>query len=196
MLEKLIIATTNSHKVEEIEDIFNNSIKEVLRMPDDIGEIIEDGNSFFENALIKAKAVYYHTKLPSLADDSGLCINALNGEPGIYSSRYGGEKLSYKEKMKLILDKLKDKSDRSAYFITSAVCIIDNNYYFAVEGRVNGKIIESERGIEGFGYDPIFIPDNYNITYAEMTLEEKNKISHRAIAMNKMKTILESIYKL
>lgn len=196
MIEKLIIATTNNHKVKEIENIFHNSIKEVLKMPNDIDNIIENGNTFFDNALIKAKAVYYHTKLPSLADDSGLCINALGGEPGIYSARYGGEELSYKEKMKLILEKLKNKSDRSAYFITSAVCMIDDNYFIAVEGIVNGRIIECERGVEGFGYDPIFIPDNYNITYAEMSLEEKNKISHRAIAMNKMKNILESIYKI
>lgn len=196
MLDKLVIATSNQHKLKEIENIFKGTvIKEILPMPSDIGEIIENGTTFIENSLIKAKAVYNYTKLPSLADDSGICINALNGEPGIYSARYGGENLGYKEKMQLILDKLKNKDDRSAYFITSAVCVLDDNYYIALEGRVNGKIIESPRGFDGFGYDPIFQPDGYNVTYAEMSLEEKNSMSHRALAMNKMKEILYSIYK-
>ena len=196
MLDKLVIATSNQHKLKEIENIFKGTvIKEILPMPSDIGEIIENGTTFIENSLIKAKAVYNYTKLPSLADDSGICVNALNGEPGIYSARYGGENLGYKEKMQLILDKLKDKDDRSAYFITSAVCVLDDNYYIALEGRVNGKIIESPRGFDGFGYDPIFQPDGYNVTYAEMSLEEKNSMSHRALVMHKMKEILYSIYK-
>lgn len=195
MLEKLVIATANKHKLKEIESLFKGTvIKEILSMPSDIGEIIEDGSTFIENSLIKAKTVYNHTKLPSLADDSGLCVNALGGKPGIYSARYGGENLGYKEKMQMLLDELKDKKDRTAYFITSAVCVLDDNYYIAVEGRVNGKIIENPRGFEGFGYDPIFQPDGYDITYAEMSLEEKNSMSHRALAMNKMKDILSSIY--
>lgn len=193
MINKLVIATANEHKLIEIKNIFKDSAKEILPMPSDIGEIIEDGNSFIENSLIKAKAVYNHTKLPSLADDSGICINALNGEPGIYSARYGGENLGYKEKMQMILDKLKNKNDRTAYFITSAVCVLDDNYYIALEGIVNGVIIESPKGFDGFGYDPIFKPNGYNITYAEMTLEQKNSMSHRAIAMNKMKEILYTI---
>lgn len=193
MINKLVIATANKHKLIEIQNIFKDSAKEILPMPADIGEIIEDGNSFIENSLIKAKAVYNHTKLPSLADDSGICINALNGEPGIYSARYGGENLGYKEKMQLILDKLKNQNDRTAYFITSAVCVLDDNYYIALEGRVDGIIVESPKGFDGFGYDPIFKPNGYDITYAEMTLEQKNSISHRAIAMNKMKEILYNI---
>lgn len=193
MINKLVIATANKHKLIEIQNIFKDSAKEILPMPSDIGEIIEDGNSFIENSLIKAKAVYNHTKLPSLADDSGICINALNGEPGIYSARYGGENLGYKEKMQMILDKLKNKNDRTAYFITFAVCVLDDNYYIALEGRVDGVIIESPKGFDGFGYDPIFKPNGYDITYAEMTLEQKNSMSHRAIAMNKMKEILYNI---
>lgn len=193
MINKLVIATANKHKLIEIQNIFKDSAKEILPMPSDIGEIIEDGNSFIENSLIKAKAVYNHTKLPSLADDSGICINALNGEPGIYSARYGGENLGYKEKMQMILDKLKNKNDRTAYFITSAVCVLDDNYYIALEGIVNGVIVESPKGFDGFGYDPIFKPNGYDITYAEMTLEQKNSMSHRAIAMNKMKEILYTI---
>lgn len=193
MINKLVIATANKHKLIEIKNIFKDSAKEILPMPSDIGEIIEDGNSFIENSLIKAKAVYNHTKLPSLADDSGICINALNGEPGIYSARYGGENLGYKEKMQMILDKLKNTNDRTAYFITSAVCVLDDNYYIALEGRVDGIIVESPKGFDGFGYDPIFKPNGYDITYAEMTLEQKNSMSHRAIAMNKMKEILYNI---
>ena len=193
MINKLVIATANKHKLIEIQNIFKGSAKEILPMPADIGEIIEDGNSFIENSLIKARAVYNHTKLPSLADDSGICINALNGEPGIYSARYGGENLGYKEKMQMILDKLKNKNDRTAYFITSAVCVLDDNYYIALEGRVNGVIVESPKGFDGFGYDPIFKPNGYDVTYAEMTLEQKNSMSHRSIAMNKMKEILYNI---
>ena len=193
MINKLVIATANKHKLTEIQNIFKDSAKEILPMPDDIGEIIEDGNSFIENSLIKARVVYNHTKLPSLADDSGICINALNGEPGIYSARYGGENLGYKEKMQMILDKLKNKNDRTAYFITSAVCVLDDNYYIALEGRVDGIIVESPKGVDGFGYDPIFKPNGYDVTYAEMTLEQKNSMSHRAIAMNKMKEILFNI---
>ena len=193
MINKLVIATANKHKLIEIQNIFKNSAKEILPMPADIGEIIEDGNSFIENSLIKARAVYNHTKLPSLADDSGICINALNGEPGIYSARYGGENLGYKEKMQMILDKLKNKNDRTAYFITSAVCVLDDNYYIALEGRVDGVIVESPKGFDGFGYDPIFKPNGYDVTYAEMTLEQKNSMSHRSIAMNKMKEILYNI---
>ncbi|MEI0611477.1 RdgB/HAM1 family non-canonical purine NTP pyrophosphatase [Brachyspira pilosicoli] len=193
MINKLVIATANKHKLIEIKNIFKDSAKEILPMPSDIREIIEDGNSFIENSLIKAKAVYNHTKLPSLADDSGICINALNGEPGIYSARYGGENLGYKEKMQMILDKLKNTNDRTAYFITSAVCVLDDNYYIALEGRVDGIIVESPKGFDGFGYDPIFKPNGYDMTYAEMTLEQKNSMSHRAIAMNKMKEILYNI---
>ena len=193
MINKLVIATANKHKLIEIQNIFKDSAKEILPMPADIGEIIENGNSFIENSLIKARAVYNYTKLPSLADDSGICINALNGEPAIYSARYGGENLGYKEKRQMILDKLKNKNDRTAYFITSAVCVLDDNYYIALEGRVDGIIVESPKGFDGFGYDPIFKPNGYDVTYAEMTLEQKNSMSHRAIAMNKMKDILHNL---
>ena len=193
MIKKLIIATANKHKLSEIKSILKDGVKEIASMPADI-EIEENGKTFMENSLIKAKAVYKKTKIPSLADDSGLCINALGGKPGLYSARYGGENLSYKEKMQMILEELKDKKDRTAYFITSAVCILNEKYYIALEGRVDGKIIESPRGFEGFGYDPIFMPKGFNITYAEMKAEEKNLISHRFIAMSKMKKILSCIY--
>ena len=193
MIKKLIIATANKHKLSEIEFILKDSVKEIVPMPADM-EIEENGKTFMENSLIKVKAVYEKTKIPSLADDSGLCINALGGKPGLFSARYGGENLSYREKMQMILEELKEKKDRAAYFITSAVCMINEKYYIALEGRVDGKIIESPRGFEGFGYDPIFMPEGFNITYAEMQAEEKNLISHRFIAMSKMKKILSCIY--
>ena len=193
MIKKLIIATANKHKLSEIKSILKDGAQEIAPMPANM-EIEENGKTFMENSLIKAKAVYEKTKIPSLADDSGLCINALGGKPGLYSARYGGENLSYKEKMQMILEELKDKKDRTAYFITSAVCILNEKYYIALEGRVDGKIIESPRGFEGFGYDPIFMPNGFNITYAEMPTKEKNLISHRFIAMSKMKKILSCIY--
>lgn len=192
MIDKLIIATANKHKLIEIEAIFKET--KISAMPKEIPEILEDGKTFIQNSLIKAKAVYNFTKIPSLADDSGLCINSLGGNPGIYSARYGGENLSYKEKMQIILDELKDKKDRSAYFITSAVCVLNEKYYIIAEGKVEGKIIESPRGFEGFGYDPIFMPNGFDITFAEMSLDKKNFISHRFIAMSKMKEILSCIY--
>ena len=193
MIEKLIIATANKHKLAEIKSILKNCVNEIAPMPAGL-EIEENGKTFMENSLIKAKAVYDKTKIPSLADDSGLCINALGGKPGLYSARYGGENLSYKEKMQMILEELRNKKDRTAYFITSAVCMLNEKYYIALEGRVDGKIIESPRGFEGFGYDPIFMPEGFNITYAEMSAEEKNLISHRFIAVSKMKKILSCIY--
>lgn len=192
MIDKLIIATANKHKLIEIEAIFKET--KISAMPKEIPEILEEGKTFIQNSLIKAKAVYNFTKIPSLADDSGLCINSLGGNPGIYSARYGGENLSYKEKMQIILDELKDKKDRSAYFITSAVCVLNEKYYIVSEGKVEGKIIESPRGFEGFGYDPIFMPNGFDITFAEMPLDKKNSISHRFIAMSKMKEILSCIY--
>ena len=188
MIDKLIIATANKHKLIEIEAIFKET--KISAMPKEIPEILEDGKTFIQNSLIKAKAVYNFTKIPSLADDSGLCINSLKGNPGIYSARYGGENLSYKEKMQIILDELKDKEDRSAYFITSAVCVLNEKYYIVSEGKVEGKIIESPRGFEGFG----FMPNGFDITFAEMPLVKKNSISHRFIAMSKMKEILSCIY--
>lgn len=194
MIKKLIIATANKHKLSEIESILKDCVKEILPMPSDISKIEENGETFMQNSLIKAKAVYDKTKIPSLADDSGLCINSLNGRPGLYSARYGGENLSYREKMQMILEELKDKKDRTAYFITSAVCMLNEKYYIALEGRVYGKIIEEPRGFEGFGYDPIFMPNDFNITYAEMSSEKKNSISHRFIAMSKMKEVLSCIY--
>ncbi len=194
MIKKLIIATANKHKLSEIEALLKDGVEEILPMPFDISEIEENGETFMQNSLIKAKAVYNKTKIPSLADDSGLCINAIDGKPGLYSARYGGENLSYKEKMQMILEELKDKEDRTAYFITSAVCMLNEKYYIALEGRVYGKIIEKPRGFEGFGYDPIFMPNDFNITYAQMSVEEKNSMSHRFIAMSKMKEILSCIY--
>lgn len=192
MLNKLIIATKNKHKLKEIESIFKDI--SISAMPLDIPDIIENGETFTENSLIKAKSVYDWTKIPSLADDSGLCINALGGKPGLYSARYGGENLGYKEKMQMILEELKDKKDRSAYFITSAVCVLNDKYYIYSEGKVNGKIIEEPKGLDGFGYDPIFMPEGFDITYAEMPADKKNSISHRFIAMSKMKEILSCIY--
>lgn len=192
MIDKLIIATANKHKLIEIEAIFKET--KISAMPKEIPEILEEGKTFIQNSLIKAKAVYNFTKIPSLADDSGLCINSLGGNPGIYSARYGGENLSYKEKMQIILDELKDKKDRSAYFITSAACVLNEKYYIVSEGKVKGKIIGSPRGFEGFGYDPIFMPNGFDITFAEMPLDKKNSISHRFIAMSKMKEILSCIY--
>lgn len=198
MIDKLIIATKNKHKFEEMSVFFQDVVKNVLALPNDYKDIVEDGSTFLDNSLIKAKTSYESFLIPSLADDSGICIDSLGGRPGFLSARYGGEKTGYYEKIKLILNELKDikEKDRGAYFITSAVLVISKDYYIAVEGRVYGKIILKPKGLTGFGYDPIFLPDGYTKTYSEMSFEEKNKMSHRAIAMKKIKNILSLIHQI
>lgn len=194
MINKLVIATGNEHKVKEIEMIFKDVVREVLSLPKNAPQVVEDGKSFIENSKIKAFSSYNFTGIPSISDDSGLCVEALGGMPGIFSARYGGENVGYERKIDMLLRELKDKDIRKAYFVTAAVCVLDNNYYIALEGRVYGTIIDKPRGINGFGYDPVFLPDGFNKTYGEMSFEEKNSISHRYLAMEKMKNILSNIY--
>lgn len=196
MLDKIIIATTNEHKIIEIKPYLKNAVKNIEALPKNYKEPIEDGKTFFANAYIKAYSSFNAFLTPSLADDSGLCIEALNGEPCILSARYGGDNLNYKEKQQIIFDKLKDTNNRKAYFISSVVLAISSDYYVAVEGIVHGTITTEARGDAGFGYDPIFIPDGYNTTYAEMDLNEKNEMSHRAIAMKKVSSTIESLYRI
>jgi XTP/dITP diphosphohydrolase len=187
MKEQILIASTNRHKVEEIEKIFNFSkIKFVsLSSFEDVPEAIEDGHSFEENALIKAKHYYKYTQMPVIADDSGLVVPALNGEPGIHSARYAGEHSAYDKNNDLLLSRMEHLSgeQRFAYF----VCVIvyfDGSDTLISEGRAEGRIIESLKGEGGFGYDPLFFYPEAKMTFAEMVSEEKNRVSHRSRALH------------
>jgi XTP/dITP diphosphohydrolase len=184
---ELVFATHNEGKVHEIQNIVGDSIK-ILSLTD-IGyfeEIPETGSTFNENAFIKANTIYQIYKKPTFADDSGLEVRALNGRPGVYSARYAGVNLkNFEPHIVKLLNELNGVKDRKARF-KSVICLIinDKTYYF--EGLINGQIIDHPRGNNGFGYDPIFVPDGYTKTFAEMDLDEKNKISHRSQAIRKM----------
>lgn len=187
---KIILATHNKNKIKEINDFLRNTNLDLVSLEDlnDYDEIIEDGNSFFENALIKAKTIAHKYNLPVLADDSGLEIEALNNEPGINSSRYSG-KGDYYNNLK-VLEGLKDAFNRRAKFTTIIVLYYPNGDYESFKGEWEGFINTEIKGINGFGYDPIFIPKGYQKTVAEMNLNIKNKESHRAKALSKLKSYL------
>lgn len=187
---RLIFATNNRHKLEEVAAKINDEIQ--LLTLEDIGctdDIVETGSTFEENAGIKSRYVYNQYHLNCFGDDSGLIVDALNGEPGVYSARYAGEHGDHAANINKVLEKLKGARDRKARFKTVVSLMWDGDEHL-FEGIVEGTIRHEPVGSGGFGYDPIFQPDGYNITFAEMSLEEKNKISHRAKAMEKLITFL------
>ena len=196
---KIILATNNEHKLSEIRSIFDKDI-EVLSMKD-VGidtDIEENGETIFENSRIKA--VYVTTELKKknfpfpytvISDDTGLMVEALNGEPGVYSARYaGGEGHDSEANMQLLIKKLNGCENRKAHFSTIITLIEEKASFLShmmfFEGRVDGTILKEKHGTEGFGYDPIFQPDGYDCSFAEMGIDLKNKISHRAIAIGKV----------
>ena len=194
--EKIIFATKNRGKIKEINMIMKDTRYEVISM-EDAGiniEIIEDGNTFEDNAIIKATKVMKVAGCIVMADDSGLEIDYLDGAPGIYSARFGGEDTPYNIKNKMIIDKLDGlaKKDRTARFVCAIATAYPNGDILVSRGTVEGYIIDEERGHNGFGYDPIFYVPEYNCTTAEMNNELKNKISHRGKALNNMKTKMEN----
>lgn len=182
MSQEILIATHNQHKKEEIQQILGNDFSVTSLADYDLhDEIVEDGNTFHENALIKAKYCFKKTGKPSLGDDSGLVVEALDGRPGIYSARYAGNH-DFAKNMAKVLDEMKDENNRKAYFVT-VMCLVDGDGTHYFEGRVYGNLTREIRGEKGFGYDPIFIPDHHEITFAEMKPEDKNAISHRKKAI-------------
>jgi XTP/dITP diphosphohydrolase len=189
-MKELIFVTHNAHKALEVKDIIKNFVE--IKNLSDINvfdEIPETGKTFSENALQKAEYIHKKFGYDCFADDSGLLVETLNGEPGVYSARYAGEHCSMQQNIEKLLKNLKGKSNRKAQFTTIIAVIIDNNTYF-FEGTIKGTIIDTPRGNNGFGYDPIFIPDGYSQTFAELPSEIKNKISHRAIALQKFKNFI------
>lgn len=185
---KLVLATKNAGKVVEfrrILDEFGAKNLEVVGLDSfpDIGEIEETGNTFAENSLLKARTICKLTGLPALADDSGICVDALDGAPGLYSARYSGAgDVANNEKL---LRELKDvpEQKRTAYFICVAAYVQPDGFEHVEEGRFYGKITTEVRGSGGFGYDPLFQPDGLNCTSAELSAQEKDAISHRGKAM-------------
>jgi len=183
---KLIFATQNQHKAKEIQALLPSEF-EVLTLNDiDIQEDIPETSDTLEgNASQKSHYILHHFSMDCFSDDTGLEIPALNNEPGVYSARYAGTAKNADDNMNLVLAKLKDKSDRSAQFRT-VISLILNGKEHLFEGVVKGRIIEEKRGTDGFGYDPIFVPEDQDKTFAELSMEEKNKMSHRARAFEKM----------
>lgn len=190
---KLIFATHNKNKAKEVKSLMPESI-ELLSL-DDINfltEIEENASTLEGNALLKAKTIFEKTGINCFADDSGLLVDALHGAPGVYSARYAGEHKNDEDNMQKLLHELQNKSDRNAHFKTVMALIIDGKEYL-FDGKIEGKIISEKRGNNGFGYDPIFIPDGYNETFAQLDSETKNKISHRAKALQKMLEFLKTL---
>jgi len=187
---KFVFATNNSHKLEEARNIIKSH--EVMSLKDlniDV-EIPEDHETLAENSLQKAQFIYEITNMNVFADDTGLEIEALDGRPGVYSARYAGEGCNFADNVKKVIEELKGQSNRRAAFRTVLVMIMDGKEYM-FEGRVDGHIIEESVGRKGFGYDPIFVPEGYNQTFAQMTAELKNSMSHRARAFHKVVEFLE-----
>jgi len=184
MRPRLLLATSNLHKVVEIRNILGKCI-EILYFGDFLLETPEEwGRTLRENALIKARYGYEKTGYPSLGEDTGLFVDALNGAPGIFSSRFAGKNATDKENREKLLYLMKGEENRKASFIT-VLAYYDGERVEFFEGILEGKISREERGSFGFGYDPIFIPKGYNMTLAEMGMEEKNRISHRYKAVRK-----------
>lgn len=187
-MKEIVIASKNEHKIIEITNILIPLGYKVLSLFDfdDFPEIIEDGLTFQENALIKAKTLALHLNKTVIADDSGLEVFALNNEPGIYSARYAGIEKDYNANNELLLKNLKGKADRGARFVTAMCVYYINKDPIFVEDYLYGEISESYKGDNGFGYDPIFHVLNLNKNLAELSLEDKNKISHRALCLKQL----------
>lgn len=195
MAEKIIFATGNKNKMKEIREILSDLGMEILSMKE-AGidpDITEDGKTFEENALIKARAVAVHTDAAVLADDSGLEIDYLNKEPGIYSARYLGEDTSYEIKNQALLDRLAGvkKELRTARFVCAIAAVLPDKREFVVRGTIEGYIGDKPAGANGFGYDPIFYVEDYGCSTAELSEEKKNEVSHRGKALRAMKEILK-----
>lgn len=191
---KLVFATHNQNKIKEIQAIVPNYIKLVSLK--DIGclkDIPETERTLEGNAKLKADYISKNYNLPCFADDTGLLVNALNGEPGVYSARYAGEQNDANANMTKLIENLQDEEDRTACFKTVIALNLNQETLF-FEGEVQGSILKTKHGKQGFGYDPIFRPEGYNQTFAQLPLELKNKISHRGKAFAKLITYLNTIH--
>ena len=190
---ELIFATANKHKLSEAEAILGNGFS--LVTPSQLGltgDIPETANTLKENAIMKAKFLWDKFGRPCFADDTGLEVDFLNGEPGVYSARYAGIEADPVKNMQKLLKELKGANCRKARFVTVVALILDQNRTLIFEGALEGSILEATSGLGGFGYDPLFMPEGYSKTLAELSAEEKNRISHRGIAMRKLSDFLNN----
>lgn len=186
---KIVFATGNPHKLQELKEIAGNTDIEFILPPNDFNPE-ENGNTFEENSYIKAKEAVRTSKMMSLADDSGLCVEALNGEPGIHSARYEN---TPQKRIDKLLENIKNSKNRKAKFVCAMTLLSANGeILFRTRGECHGKITEKQAGQNGFGYDPIFQPDGYDITMAEMSEDEKNQISHRSRALKQVLDFLKN----
>ena len=191
MKKKLVVATNNTHKLEEISAILGEEM-ELLSLKDIQcnADIPETADTLEGNARQKAQYIYNNYGMDCFADDTGLEVEALNGAPGVFSARYAGDGHDSEANMQKLLQELEGKENRKAQFRT-AICLIMEGQEYLFEGIVKGKIIEEKRGGSGFGYDPVFVPEGYDLTFAELGNDIKNTISHRARAVEKLCTFLK-----
>lgn len=189
----IVLASQNEHKKLEIQAILrelNITIKTLPELGFSPIEVVEDQDTFEGNALKKAYEVMKYTGLPSIADDSGLCVEALNNEPGVYSARFAGENASDLDNNSKLIQLLKGETNRKAKFVSVIALVFTSGDPILVRGECHGTIISAPKGAGGFGYDPLFIPDGYTKTFGELSSQEKNAISHRANALDKLKDTL------
>jgi len=198
-MNKFVLASGNDHKLIEIKKVLKDFGIEIITMAA-VGlgdlEIIEDGETFEENSLIKAKAVMDRTGLPTIADDSGLMVDYLEGAPGVYSARFAGEDVTYEDnndKLIQVLEKVSEDK-RGAKFVTVMTLLFPSGDKIVARGEIEGKILKERKGERGFGYDPLFYVEAYQQTFSEMPIELKNKISHRGKALVALKRKLEAYY--
>jgi XTP/dITP diphosphohydrolase len=197
MAVKYVLATHNPGKLREMSAILSGLGIEVV-MPGDLGitaDVEETGETFAENAALKARAVCAAAGMPAIADDSGLCVDALNGGPGVYSARYGGAGLDDRGRYQLLLSNLRGTPTRAAHFTCSIACAFPNGDLLTAEGRCDGAIAYAPLGTDGFGYDPVFLVPDRAKTFAQMTPEEKREISHRGRALSEFAGKLETYLK-
>lgn len=190
-MNKLVFATNNAHKLEEVKAILEPDFQVIsLKELGCFDDIAETENTLEGNALLKAKYIYEKFGENCFADDTGLEVDALNGEPGVYSARYAGNAHDAQENMKKLLLNMEGIENRTARFRT-VIALIEDGKTTLFEGKINGQIAKHPKGNEGFGYDPVFIPDGYSKSFAELGLDEKNKISHRALAVEELTKYLK-----
>ena len=190
---KLVLASKNQKKLVEMNDILSHLGIEVCSEAEagvDL-EVEETGTTFEENSLLKAKAVMEASGLPAIADDSGLCVECLNGAPGVYSARYGGEGLSDEERYRILLENMRGQMTRAAKFVSVITCCFPNGGVLTARGECPGSIAYAPMGEGGFGYDPVFFLPELKKTFAQLSAEEKNAISHRGKALEAFKEKLE-----
>jgi XTP/dITP diphosphohydrolase len=194
---KFVLATNNAKKLEEMRAILSTLGVEVVS-PRDLGihiEVEETGTTFAENAMLKAKAICEAAQLPAIADDSGLCVDALNGGPGVYSARYGGEGLDDVGRYRLLLESMRGQTTRAAHFACAIACAFPDGKTLTAEGRCDGTIAFAPMGEGGFGYDPVFFVPEYRKTFGQLTAEEKSAISHSGRALKDFVAKLETFLK-